>query len=83
MAWTIAIVRSITAQRNQRVFVTSGTESPDDQRRVREVWSTVYHDTGTNFSALIANRLLEASADYKLGGLAKESRTPCSSLRQR
>lgn len=78
-----SIDRPTPGQRKQQVFVATRTEGLDDSRRIREVWSTVYRDTGTNFSALIANRLLEASADYKLGGFAKEKQTAVFTLKLR
>lgn len=59
--------------RTQLVFVRSPVET-FGSHRVREIWSPAYMAGGDAFPALVANRLLEASADLKLGSWVKQGR---------
>lgn len=58
-------------KRSQIVFVRSPVESYGEHR-VREVWSPGYKSPTPQFSAKVANRLLEASQDSKLGAWVKQ-----------
>lgn len=58
-------------KRSQIVFVRSPVESYGEHR-VREVWSPAYKSPTPDFPARIANRLLEASQDSKLGAWVKQ-----------
>lgn len=59
--------------RSQLVFVRSPVET-FGSHRVREVWSPAYLSAGDEFPAQVANRLLEATQDTKLGAWAKQGR---------
>jgi hypothetical protein len=52
--------------RSQVIFVSTATSDLDDLE-IREVWSAGYKSED-EFSAEVANRLLEENAKYKLGG---------------
>ena len=59
-------------KRTQWVFVRSKVEEYGGQR-IREVWSAGYQmEKDGAFPAVVANRLLEASMDSKMGGWAKQ-----------
>jgi hypothetical protein len=57
--------------RTQLVYVRSATETWGKQR-VREVWSYAYEAPSETFSALVGNRLLDASYALKLGSWVKQ-----------
>jgi hypothetical protein len=57
--------------RTQLVYVRSAVETWGKQR-VREVWSYAYESPSDQFSSLVANRLLQASNDVKLGSWVKQ-----------
>lgn len=59
------------SKRTQLVFVRSAVEEYGGHR-VREVWSAGYKASGDAFPANVANRLLEASMDSKMGGWGKQ-----------
>ena len=59
------------SKRTQLVFVRSNVESYGGHS-VREVWSAGYKASGDAFPANVANRLLEASMDSKMGGWGKQ-----------
>ncbi|MFZ5657500.1 MAG: hypothetical protein ACOY37_10670 [Pseudomonadota bacterium] len=59
--------------RSQLVYVRSPVETLGEHR-VREIWAPGYHSPGDSFPANVANRLLEASHDVKLGGWTKQGR---------
>lgn len=58
-------------KRSQIVFVRSAVESYGEHR-VREIWSPAYKSPTPGFPAAVANRLLEASQDSKLGAWVKQ-----------
>ena len=57
--------------RTQLVYVRSAVETWGKQR-IREVWSYAYQAPSNQFSALVANRLLQASNEVKLGAWVKQ-----------
>lgn len=57
--------------RTQVVYVRSAVETWGKQR-IREVWSYAYQAPSNQFSALVANRLLQASNEVKLGAWVKQ-----------
>lgn len=59
--------------RSQMVFVRSPVETYGSHK-VREVWSPGYLSDGEEFPANVANRLLAATQDSKLGAWAKQGR---------
>ena len=59
--------------RSQLVFVRSPVETYG-AHRVREIWSPAYLASGDEFPAKVANRLLEATQESKLGAWAKQGR---------
>jgi len=59
--------------RSQIVYVRSPVETYGTHA-VREIWSPGYASPDGDFPARIANRLLEASGDAKLGGWVKQGR---------
>ncbi|WP_211368220.1 hypothetical protein [Pseudoxanthomonas gei] len=59
--------------RSQIVYVRSPVETYGSHA-VREIWSPGYASPDGDFPARIANRLLEASGDAKLGGWVKQGR---------
>jgi hypothetical protein len=59
--------------RSQLVFVRSPVETYGTHK-VREIWSPAYLSTSDEFPAQIANRLLEATQDSKLGAWSKQGR---------
>ena len=61
------------SKRTQLVFVRSNVESYGGHS-VREVWSAGYKASGDAFPANVANRLLEASMDSKMGGWGKQGK---------
>lgn len=60
-----------TQKRSQLVYVRSPVYDYGSHK-VREVWAPAYKAKGDKFPADVANRLLEASQDSKLGGWAKQ-----------
>lgn len=58
-------------KRSQLVYVRSPVETYGTHR-VREIWSPAYKASGSAFPAGIANRLLEATQQSKLGAWAKQ-----------
>lgn len=58
-------------KRTQLVWVRSGVESTDHYK-VREIWSPGYQSPSGDFSAAIANDLLERSNRLKLGAWVKQ-----------
>jgi hypothetical protein len=69
----IVIEYSDDNDRTQLVYVRSAVETHQTQR-VREIWSAAYKAPSDEFSAPIANRLLAASHEMKLGGWVKQGR---------
>ncbi len=65
------LVMALDGDRTQLVFVRSPVETYGRQR-VREIWSPAYRSPTASFSALVANRLLEASNQLKLGAWVKQ-----------
>lgn len=59
--------------RSQLVYVRVPVETYG-AHRVREIWAPGYEAPGDTFPAVVANRLLEASHDVKLGGWTKQGR---------
>jgi hypothetical protein len=59
-------------KRSQLVFVRSPVETYG-KHRVREVWSPGYKSPTPEIPATVANRLLEASDDNKLGAWVKQN----------
>ena len=59
--------------RSQLVFVRSPVET-FGSHKVREIWSPAYQSASDAFPADVANRLLEATQESKLGGWAKQGR---------
>ncbi|MET1161116.1 MAG: hypothetical protein ABWY48_01130 [Pseudoxanthomonas sp.] len=59
--------------RSQIVYVLSAVESYG-KHSVREVWSPAYESATDEFSAPLANRLLEASNNAKLGAWVKQGK---------
>ncbi|MCL7713859.1 hypothetical protein [Stenotrophomonas mori] len=68
------MVFDVKDDRSQLVFVRSSVQTYGSHH-VREIWSPAYRSSGPQFPALIANRLLEASQDAKLGGWVKQGET--------
>ena len=60
-----------TEKRSQLVYVRTPVESYG-VLRVREIWSPGYKADGTVFPAPVANRLLAATQDNKVGAWAKQ-----------
>lgn len=60
-----------TEKRSQLAYVRSPVESYG-VLRVREIWSPGYKSKDKDFPAAVANRLLTASQDNKLGAWAKQ-----------
>jgi len=65
------LVFDVEGDRTQLVFVRSAVEEYG-KHRIREIWSPGYNAPGKQFSAAVANRLLEDSQDAKLGGWVKQ-----------
>lgn len=59
--------------RSQLVFVRSPLETYGSHK-VREIWSPGYLSTSDEFPVEVANRLLEATQESKLGAWAKQGR---------
>jgi hypothetical protein len=59
--------------RTQLVYVRSAVETWG-KHRVREVWSYAYEAPSEQFGALVANRLLDASNQVKLGSWVKQKK---------
>lgn len=59
--------------RSQLVFVRSSVESYGSHK-VREIWSPAYSSETDEFPAKVANRLLEATQNSKMGAWAKQGR---------
>ena len=64
-------VAGSTEKRSQLVYVRSPVETYG-VLRVREIWAPGYKAAGTDFPATVANRLLAASQDNKVGAWAKQ-----------
>ena len=64
-------VANSTEKRSQLVYVRSPVETYG-ALRLREVWAPGYKAAGTDFPAAVANRLLAASQDNKVGAWAKQ-----------
>ena len=60
--------------RTQLIFVRSNVET-FGAHHVREIWSPAYRARGAQFPAPVANRLLEASNESKLGSWVKQGDT--------
>jgi hypothetical protein len=58
-------------KRSQLVYVRSPVETYGTLR-IREIWAPGYKATGTDFPAAVANRLLAATQDNKIGAWAKQ-----------
>ncbi|HET6397363.1 MAG TPA: hypothetical protein VFF91_11040 [Pseudoxanthomonas sp.] len=67
------LVLGVEGERTQLVFVRSAVEAYGSHR-VREIWSPAYAAPEDAFPAAVANRLLEASSDLKLGSWIKQGR---------
>jgi len=65
------LVFDVEGDRTQLVFVRSAVEEYG-KHRIREIWSPGYNAPGKQFSAAVANRLLEDAQDAKLGGWVKQ-----------
>lgn len=66
------LVLDVDGKRTQLVFVRSKVEEYGGQR-IREVWSAGYQmEKDGAFPTVVANRLLEASMDSKMGGWGKQ-----------
>lgn len=61
----------VDAKRTQLVWVRSAVQSTN-HHKVREIWSPGYRAPGGDFSAAIANDLLERSNTLKLGSWVKQ-----------
>lgn len=61
----------VSDERTQLVWVRSGVEATDHYK-VREIWSPGYRAPSGDFSAAIANDLLERSNNLKLGAWVKQ-----------
>lgn len=59
--------------RSQLVFVRSPVETYGSHK-VREIWSPAYLSASDEFPAKVANRLLEATQESKLGAWSKQGR---------
>lgn len=64
---------NLEGNRSQLVFVRSQVETYGSHR-VREIWSAAYLADQDQFPAEIANQLLQATQDSKLGAWAKQER---------
>jgi hypothetical protein len=64
---------SVEGDRSQLVYVRSQVES-FGSNRVREIWSPAYVSDQDQFPVEVANRLLQATQDSKLGAWAKQDR---------
>ncbi|WP_167285088.1 YbjN domain-containing protein [Marilutibacter alkalisoli] len=65
------LVFEVDEQRTQLVFVLSGTETYGSHE-VREVWAPAYRAVDDGFPVEVANRLLAASHENKLGAWVKQ-----------
>ncbi len=65
------MVFDVDHDRTQLVFVRSAVEDYGSHR-IREIWSPGYNAPTAQFSAEIANRLLEDAQGAKLGGWVKQ-----------
>lgn len=66
-------VRIGDSGRTQLVWVRSSVESTH-HLKVREIWSPGYQSEQSQFPAAIANRMLEASNELKLGAWVKQEK---------
>lgn len=57
--------------RSQLVYIRSAVENYGSYR-IREIWSPAYRSPTGDFDAAVANRLLDASNNIKLGGWVKQ-----------
>ena len=64
-------VAGSTEKRSQLVYVRTPVESYG-ALRMREIWAPGYKAAGTDFPAAVANRLLAATQDNKIGAWAKQ-----------
>ena len=64
-------VANSTEKRSQLVYVRSPVETYG-ALRLREIWAPGYKAAGTDFPAAVANRLLSASQDNKVGAWGKQ-----------
>jgi len=64
-------VAGSTEKRSQLVYVRTPVETYG-VLRIREIWAPGYKGAGTDFPAAVANRLLAASQDNKVGAWAKQ-----------
>ena len=62
---------SVDDTRSQVIFINSVTQKYRDFE-IREIWAIGYKSPGEQFSAYIANQLLENTAQNKLGAWSKE-----------
>ena len=67
------MVFDVEEGRTQLVFVRSAVEDYGSHR-IREVWSPGYNAPTAEFSAEVANRLLEDAQNAKLGGWVKQQK---------
>ncbi len=65
------MVFDVDNDRTQLVFVRSAVEDYGSHR-IREIWSPGYNAPADQFTAEVANRLLEDAQDAKLGGWVKQ-----------
>ncbi len=65
------LVFDLDNNRTQLVFVRSSVET-FGAHHVREIWSPGYKSPSPQFSAAVANRLLEDSHESKMGGWVKQ-----------
>ena len=59
--------------RSQLVYVRSPVETYGSYR-IREIWSPAYQASGDQFPAAVANRLLQATNESKMGAWAKQGK---------
>jgi hypothetical protein len=71
--YKVVIEYSDDHDRTQLVYIRSAIETYQSHR-VREIWSAAYKSPSDKFSSVIANRLLEASHEMKLGSWVKQDR---------
>lgn len=67
------LVFDMEGDRTQMVYVRSAVEE-FGSHNIREVWSPAYQASTRQFTAQVANRLLEDSQDAKMGGWVKQDK---------
>ncbi|WMJ69150.1 hypothetical protein [Stenotrophomonas sp. 24(2023)] len=67
------LVFDMEGDRSQMVYVRSAVED-FGSHTIREVWSPAYQASTRQFTAQVANRLLEDSQDAKMGGWVKQDK---------